>query len=194
MLAGLLCFPADGAASLEASLQLGSSGEGQGESASDIAELDPFGRAVVACLAQLAVTSGSDAQWKPLNHQVLMLTRSLEPRTRLLALETVAQVRQAAAAAETRQKGPPCCRLPALCRCWIPSRFQTPPACLRSRPSPPLQLVGRLSEEYLALLPETLPFLAELLEDAELAVEARAQRVVRQLEALSGESLEQYLR
>jgi U3 small nucleolar RNA-associated protein 10 len=57
-----------------------------------------------------------------------------------------------------------------------------------------LQLVGRLSEEYLALLPETLPFLAELLEDAELAVEARAQRVVRQLEALSGESLEQYLR
>ena len=54
--------------------------------------------------------------------------------------------------------------------------------------------MGRLSEEYLALLPETLPFLAELLEDAELAVEARAQRVVRQLEALSGESLEQYLR
>ena len=134
MLAGLLCFPADGAASLEASLQLGSSGEGQGESASDIAELDPFGRAVVACLAQLAVTSGSDAQWKPLNHQVLMLTRSLEPRTRLLALETVAQVRQASAAAGTRQKGAPCCRLPALCRCWIPSRFQTPPACLPALP------------------------------------------------------------
>ncbi len=57
-----------------------------------------------------------------------------------------------------------------------------------------LQLVGRLSEEYLALLPETLPFLAELLEDAELAVEARAQALVRQLEQLSGESLEQYLR
>ena len=56
------------------------------------------------------------------------------------------------------------------------------------------QLAGRLSEEYLALLPETLPFLAELLEDAEQPVEARAAAVVRQLEALSGESLEQYLR
>ena len=68
-------------------------------------------------------------------------------------------------------------------------------ACLPALPPLALlQLVGRLSEEYLALLPETLPFLAELLEDAELAVEARAQRVVRQLEALSGESLEQYLR
>ncbi|PRW61623.1 hypothetical protein C2E21_0211 [Chlorella sorokiniana] len=139
----------DGAAALEASLQLGAGAEGAAEGAAGSAAaagLDAFGRAVVACLAQLAVTAGSDAQWKPLNHQVLMMTRSLEPRTRLLALETVAQ------------------------------------------------LVGRLSEEYLALLPETLPFLAELLEDPELAVEARAQQLVRALEALSGESLDQYLR
>jgi U3 small nucleolar RNA-associated protein 10 len=57
-----------------------------------------------------------------------------------------------------------------------------------------LQLVARLSEEYLALLPETLPFLAELLEDAEHAVEARAAALLRSLESLSGESLEQYLR
>ena len=54
--------------------------------------------------------------------------------------------------------------------------------------------MGRLNEEYLTLLPETLPFLAELLEDSELAVEARAAALVKQLEALSGESLEQYLR
>ena len=51
-----------------------------------------------------------------------------------------------------------------------------PPHTYSSLPSPAIslpsqQLVGRLSEEYLALLPETLPFLAELLEDAELAVE-----------------------
>lgn len=65
------------------------------------------------------------------------------------------------------------------------------PACHPAPPAP--QLAGRLSEEYLALLPETLPFLSELLEDAELAVEARAARLVRQLEALSGESLAQYL-
>ncbi|KAL4423978.1 hypothetical protein ABPG75_001279 [Micractinium tetrahymenae] len=139
---------ADGAAGLEASLQPaeadpdGKPSDGGPDTA---ALLDPFGRAVVAALAQLGVTAGSDAQWKPLNHQVLMMTRSLEPRTRLLALEAVAQ------------------------------------------------LVGRLSEEYLALLPETLPFLSELLEDSELAVEARAARLVRQLEALSGESLAQYL-
>lgn len=132
---------ADGAAALEASLQLGAGAEGAAEGAAGSAAaagLDAFGRAVVACLAQLAVTAGSDAQWKPLNHQVtacgiagraargcrvawqmlpalfsstpswglarldtprpahlqvLMMTRSLEPRTRLLALETVAQVR-----------------------------------------------------------------------------------------------------
>lgn len=131
---------ADSASALEASLQLGAGAEGVAEGAAGSAAaagLDAFGRAVVACLAQLAVTAGSDAQWKPLNHQVtacalcgvclpsvlvqqlqppccvkpnslghqlqhihppahlqvLMMTRSLEPRTRLLALETVAQVR-----------------------------------------------------------------------------------------------------
>jgi U3 small nucleolar RNA-associated protein 10 len=126
---------ADGAAELEGSLQ-GWDDDGG----------DTFGRAVAACLAQLAVTAGSDALWKPLNHQVLMMTRSLEPRTRLLALNTAAQV------------------------------------------------VERLAEEYLALLPETLPFLAELLEDPEQPVEAAAAALVRRLEALSGESLEQYLR
>lgn len=56
-----------------------------------------------------------------------------------------------------------------------PPRY-LPSARTHAAPCPALplhstQLVGRLSEEYLALLPETLPFLAELLEDAELAVE-----------------------
>jgi len=44
------------------------------------------------------------------------------------------------------------------------------------------------------LLPETLPQLAELLEDADVAVEARAQEVVAALEELSGEKLDEYLR
>ncbi|GAB4814939.1 hypothetical protein N2152v2_001985 [Parachlorella kessleri] len=109
-------------------------------------ELDVMGRALVGCLAQLGVTAGSDALWKRLNHEVLMSSRSLEPRTRLLALEAAAQ------------------------------------------------LAARLREEYLVLLPETLPFLAELLEDAEGAVEARAAAVLRWLEELSGESLEEYLK
>lgn len=56
------------------------------------------------------------------------------------------------------------------------------------------QMVERLREEYLVLLPETIPFLAELLEDTEVAVEARAQEVVKQLEEVSGEKLDQYLK
>lgn len=64
----------DGAADLEASLALGAAvdeqGGGDAAAASPAGQLDAFGRAVVACLAQLAVTAGSDAQWKPLNHQV----------------------------------------------------------------------------------------------------------------------------
>ncbi len=44
------------------------------------------------------------------------------------------------------------------------------------------------------LLPEAIPFVAELLEDPDVAVEAAAQRLVAQLETLSGEKLDQYLR
>eukprot|EP00798_Chlamydomonas_sp_ICE-L_P013554 gene13554-19425_t len=106
---------------------------------------DTMGVAVVGCLAQMAVDANSDALWKPLNHQVLMMTRSASVRTKVLSLEVVAQ------------------------------------------------LVDRLREEYLVLLPETIPFLAELLEDSELAVEARAQQVVKALEEVSGEKLDQYM-
>ena len=56
------------------------------------------------------------------------------------------------------------------------------------------QLAEKLSEEYLVLLPETLPFLAELLEDAELPVEAGARDLVKRLEEVSGESLADYLK
>jgi U3 small nucleolar RNA-associated protein 10 len=108
--------------------------------------LDVLGTAAVACLAQLAATANSDALWKPLNHQVLMATRSPLPAARLAGLEVVAQ------------------------------------------------LVRQLHEEYLMLLPETIPFLAELVEDSEQAVEARAQEVVRMLEEVSGESLAQYMK
>lgn len=55
------------------------------------------------------------------------------------------------------------------------------------------QLVTQLREEFLVLLPESLPFLAEVLEDIEVVVEARAKDVVKELESLSGESLQQYL-
>lgn len=108
--------------------------------------LDIAGTAAVACVTQFAVTAGSDVFWKPLNHQLLMATRSPSARTRLLALEAVAQ------------------------------------------------LVNKLREEYLMLLPETIPFLAELLEDVEQPVEQRTQELVRVLEDLSGEKLDQYMK
>ncbi|KAF8067371.1 hypothetical protein HT031_002419 [Scenedesmus sp. PABB004] len=56
------------------------------------------------------------------------------------------------------------------------------------------RLAELLREEYLMLLPEALPYVAELLEEPELAVEAAAQGLVAQLEALSGEKLDQYLK
>jgi U3 small nucleolar RNA-associated protein 10 len=110
------------------------------------ASLDMMGRAVVGCLAQMATSAGSDALWKPLNQQVLMMTRSTSSRTRLLGLEVSSQ------------------------------------------------LIGRLREEFLVLLPESIPFLAELLEDSDVVVERRTQEVVKVLEELSGEKLDEYMK
>lgn len=55
------------------------------------------------------------------------------------------------------------------------------------------QFLDNLKEEYLVSLPETIPFLGELLEDVELPVKSLAQGVVKEIETMSGESLRQYL-
>lgn len=54
-------------------------------------------------------------------------------------------------------------------------------------------LLDSLKEEYLVLLPETIPFLGELLEDVELSVKSLAQDILKEMEFMSGESLQQYL-
>uniref|UniRef100_A0A1D1XF93 Uncharacterized protein At3g06530 n=1 Tax=Anthurium amnicola TaxID=1678845 RepID=A0A1D1XF93_9ARAE len=54
-------------------------------------------------------------------------------------------------------------------------------------------LVEHLKEEYLVCLPETIPFLSELLEDLEPPVKSLSQEILRELESLSGENLRQYL-
>jgi hypothetical protein len=41
---------------------------------------------------------------------------------------------------------------------------------------------------------QTIPFLSELLEDTEISVEARAQDVLKAMEEISGEKLDQYLK
>lgn len=125
---------------------LGTPAQSQALQPDGVLSTGKFGHALVACLAQMAVTASSDVQSKVLNHQLLMTTRSIEPRTRLVALQGVAAV------------------------------------------------ATRLAEEYLVLLPETIPFLAELLEDSEHAVEAEAAALLRQLEELSGEPLVDYLK
>ncbi|KAI3471008.1 hypothetical protein Pfo_027671 [Paulownia fortunei] len=100
---------------------------------------------LVACVGQMAVTAGSDLLWKPLNHEVLMRTRSEKIRARILGLRIVKY------------------------------------------------LIENLKEEYLVLLPETIPFLGELLEDVELPVKSLAQEILKEMESMSGESLRQYL-
>ena len=53
-------------------------------------------------------------------------------------------------------------------------------------------LVEKLGEDYLALLPEAIPFLAELLEDDVHEVEVAAQTTVQHLENILGEPLQKY--
>ncbi|KAL5569803.1 hypothetical protein UlMin_026378 [Ulmus minor] len=100
---------------------------------------------LVVCIGQMAVAAGSDLLWKPLNHEVLMQTRSEKVRARILGLKIVKY------------------------------------------------LLEHLREEYLVFLAETIPFLGELLEDAELSVKSLAQEVLKEMETMSGESLGQYL-
>jgi len=51
-----------------------------------------------------------------------------------------------------------------------------------------------VGEEYLVLLPETMPFVAEVMEDTNEEVEAEAQKLIQVIEKLSGEDLDSYLR
>lgn len=55
------------------------------------------------------------------------------------------------------------------------------------------RLVESLAEEYLVLLPETLPFLSELMEDADEVVEASARKLVTSLSALAEEDVAELL-
>eukprot|EP00257_Ricinus_communis_P020965 XP_015580336.1 uncharacterized protein At3g06530 [Ricinus communis] len=100
---------------------------------------------LVVCIGQMAVTAGTDLLWKPLNHEVLLQTRSEKLRSRILGLRIVKY------------------------------------------------LLDNLKEEYLVFLPETIPFLGELLEDMELPVKSLAQDILKEMESMSGESLRQYL-
>nr|XP_043631361.1 uncharacterized protein At3g06530 isoform X2 [Erigeron canadensis] len=111
----------------------------------DVPNVNEVDDMLISCVGQMAVTSASDLLWKPLNHEVLMQTRSEKVRTRILGLKIVKY------------------------------------------------LVENLREEYMVFLPETIPFLGELLEDVEPNVKSLAQEILKEMETTSGESLRQYL-
>lgn len=54
------------------------------------------------------------------------------------------------------------------------------------------ELASRLKENYVVLLPETIPFLAELMEDECEEVEHQVQKVVQEMENILGEPLQSY--
>lgn len=54
------------------------------------------------------------------------------------------------------------------------------------------EIAKKLGEDFLPLLPETIPFLAELLEDEDENVERSCQRAVQELEKTLGEPLQKY--
>ncbi|XP_059533364.1 HEAT repeat-containing protein 1 isoform X1 [Myotis daubentonii] len=82
---------------------------------------------------------------------------------------------------------------------WKPLNYQV---LLKTRDASPkvrfaalitvLALAETLKENYIVLLPESIPFLAELMEDECEEVEHQCQRTVQQLEAVLGEPLQSY--
>ncbi|XP_058398947.1 HEAT repeat-containing protein 1 isoform X3 [Diceros bicornis minor] len=82
---------------------------------------------------------------------------------------------------------------------WKPLNYQI---LLKTRDSSPrvrfaalitvLALAEKLKENYIVLLPESIPFLAELMEDECEEVERQCQKTVQQLEAILGEPLQSY--
>uniref|UniRef100_A0A1A8RMW0 HEAT repeat-containing protein 1 n=2 Tax=Nothobranchius rachovii TaxID=451742 RepID=A0A1A8RMW0_9TELE len=55
-----------------------------------------------------------------------------------------------------------------------------------------MELASKLKENYVVLLPETIPFLAELMEDECEEVEQQVQKVVQEMESILGEPLQSY--
>ncbi|XP_053495912.1 HEAT repeat-containing protein 1 [Ictalurus furcatus] len=55
-----------------------------------------------------------------------------------------------------------------------------------------VELASKLKENYMVLLPESIPFLAELMEDECEEVEHQVQKTIQEMEMILGESLQSY--
>ncbi|KAI9091868.1 hypothetical protein DFS34DRAFT_718021 [Phlyctochytrium arcticum] len=99
---------------------------------------------VVSSLSHLAVTSGKDSLWKPLNHALCNKLRSSRPETRQAALIVLKDV------------------------------------------------YVRLGEDMLVLFPETIPFLAEVMDDRDADVSGACREVLAVVQGYVGEDIQQY--
>ena len=52
--------------------------------------------------------------------------------------------------------------------------------------------VEKKGEGYLAVLPDSVPLLAEALEDDDVRVETRCKQVIKEMESVFGHSIEHY--
>jgi len=103
-------------------------------------------RHLAPCLSQMAMCVHNDIFWQPLNHQILLKTRSEFPQVRFAALKVIEHA-------------------------WL-----------------------KLGEEWLILLPESVPFFAELMEDSNPLVEQQCNKVIHLIEThLGDEKISSYL-
>lgn len=113
---------------------------------------------VVPCLAQFAVTIGHDALWKPLNYHVCQLLT--------LHFKAYSHLHPQQVLLKTRHRDP-AVRLSSL---LVVDEFY-----------------HRLGEEFLVLLPESVQYFSELLEDPSQEVEQQCMKTIKRIEDLLGE-------
>ena len=56
------------------------------------------------------------------------------------------------------------------------------------------EFYARIGEDLLVLFPETIPFLAELLQDDDETVETKCKQVCLQIQDILGESIDHYFK
>ena len=154
--------------------------------------------AAVAALAQLGVTAQDDAAWKRLNNQVRRISpHPPKPAAGELQLGALVWLVQClgvgCAPARIRVLRAVACCDGQRVQVMMLTRSEAAGTRLAAVEAA-YNLAARLRSDVIALLPETLPFLSELLEDSAAAVAARNAELIALLEEISGEDLQEYLR
>lgn len=76
----------------------------------------------------------------------------------------------------------------------LKTRIENPPAVREAALKIVEHMFSKLGERYLVVLNDTLSFLSESLEDENPEVEAVAKQIVKRIESLTGESIQDYLK